>query len=263
MKSLRSLPVAGLLVAATALAQSPFDGTWRPDPQRPPASQPPDVVEVTANLYKCVSCDPPYAVKPDGIDHPIASNPYYDTLSITIVDPHTIKKVAKQGGELAIESTMTVSADGRNLTESQVLYHVGPRNLAVTKKSVRAAAGAAGANLLSGSWHLLEADLTNHDEDTTFKVSGGSLTMTDRMGRSFTAKLDGTDAPYKGDPEFTSVSLKTPDARTIEEYDKKDGTVVKMSRWTIDPDGRTLHARFDDTHGKVQTQTGHKVESSG
>jgi hypothetical protein len=249
-------------VAATALAQSPFDGTWRPDPQKPPASQPPDVVQITPDLYKCVSCEPPYAVKPDGLDHPIAGNSRYDTLSITIVDARTVKKVAKKSGQPAIESTMTVSADGRALTEAQVLY-IGPRKFAMTRKSVRAAPASAGANLVSGSWRLLEADLTNHDEDTTFKVSGGTLTMADHMGRSFHAKLDGTDAPYEGDADFTSVSLKVIDPRTIEEYDKKDGKVVKISRWTIDPDGRTIHARFDDTHGKVQTQTGHKIESSG
>jgi hypothetical protein len=49
----------------------------------------------------------------------------------------------------------------------------------VTKKSVRAAPAPAGANLVSGSWRLLEADLTHHDEDTSFKVAAGSLTMTD------------------------------------------------------------------------------------
>jgi len=33
-----------------------------------------------------------------------------------------------------------------------------------------------------------------HDEDTTLHVVGQTITMTDRMGRSFEAKLDGTDA---------------------------------------------------------------------
>jgi hypothetical protein len=49
------------------------------------------------------------------------------------------------------------------------------------------------------------------------------------MGRSFSAQLDGTEAPYNGSDEFTSVSLKMVDGHTIEESDKKDGKVVKIS----------------------------------
>ncbi|MFZ0731214.1 MAG: hypothetical protein WAM79_02700 [Candidatus Sulfotelmatobacter sp.] len=42
----------------------------------------------------------------------------------------------------------------------------------------------------------------------TYKVNGNELTMTNPTGQSYTAKLDGTEAPYKGDPGTTSVSLK-------------------------------------------------------
>ena len=42
-----------------------------------------------------------------------------------------------------------------------------------------------------------------------------------------------------GDSDFNSVSLEVIHARTIEELDKKDGKVVKIDRWAIDPDGST------------------------
>jgi len=83
--------------------------------------------------------------------------------------------------------------------------------------------------------------------------------MTDRMGRSFEAKLDGTDAPYKGSPEFTSVSIKLINPNTLEESDKNGGKVVKICTSSVDPDGKTMHARFDDLHGRIQKQTGHKI----
>jgi len=57
------------------------------------------------------------------------------------------------------------------------------------------------------------------------------------------------------------VSLKLIDDRTIEESDKKDGKVVKVSRWSIDPDGKTIHARFDDTRGHVQQQSGRRISN--
>ena len=262
MKLMGALAFVGLLatLAPPSHAQSPFDGTWRPDPQRPPATRKPDVFELDQGSYKCQSCQPAYTIQADGADHAVPGNPYYDTMSITVVDPHTVRRLGKKNGKTVIKSTATVSEDGRELTESQILYGMGPAELGLTSHSTRVGAGRSGAHLLSGEWRLLQADLTNHDEDTTFKVAAGALAMSDRMGRSFTAKLDGTDAPYQGDPNFTSVALKRVDGRTIEEYDKKDGQVVKISRWSIDPDGKTIHARFDDTHGKVQEQTGHKVE---
>jgi hypothetical protein len=80
------------------------------------------------------------------------------------------------------------------------------------------------------------------------------------MGRSFAAKLDGTEAPYKGSDEFTTVTLKEIDDHTIEESDRRGGKVVKISLWSISHDGMTMHVRFDNTQGYVQEQTGHKVQ---
>jgi hypothetical protein len=40
----------------------------------------------------------------------------------------------------------------------------------------------------------------------------------------------------------------------------KDAQVVKISRWTVGPDGKTMHARFDDTHGHIQEEDGHKIQ---
>jgi hypothetical protein len=84
--------------------------------------------------------------------------------------------------------------------------------------------------------------------------------MSDRLGRSFSARLDGTEAPYEGTDDFTSLSLKVIDDHTIEESDKRDGKVVKIALWAVSPDGRTMHVRFDDTHGHVEEQNGRKVE---
>jgi hypothetical protein len=33
-----------------------------------------------------------------------------------------------------------------------------------------------------------------------------------------------------------------------------------VERWSVDADGKTMHARFDDTQGHVQEQDGHKVQ---
>jgi hypothetical protein len=55
------------------------------------------------------------------------------------------------------------------------------------------------------------------------------------------------------------VSVRLLDSRTIEERDKNHGRVIKITRWAVDPDGTTIHARFDDTHGRIQEQAGQKL----
>ena len=248
------------LICATASAQSAFDGTWRPDPQRPGPNAKPDEYALSHGTYECRSCQPPYRLPADGHDHPVAGNPAYDTLSVQVIDARTVAKVAKKQGQTVAETRASVSADGNTLVEQQRVFGMGPGPIELTRKSTRAVQPQSPADSpLSGSWRAIETDLTHHDEDTTFKVHDQTLSMTDRMGRSFEAKLDGTTAPYKGSSEFNSVAVKLINANTIEESDKKDGTVVKVSTWTLEPDGKTIHARFDDLHGRVQEQTGHKL----
>jgi hypothetical protein len=211
-------------------------------------------------IYDCQSCSPPYKIKADGLDQPISGNPYYDTLSIATVDERKVMKTANKGGRTMAESEVVVSADGKIETERQTLYFMAPRPIGMTTHSSRLSAGARGSHLVSGAWRMTDSDVSNHAEDTIFHINGDTLEMSDRMGRSFAAKLDGTEAPYKGSDEFTSVSLKKIDGHTIEESDKRGGKVVKISLWSIGPDGKTMHVRFDNTQGSVQEQTGQKVE---
>jgi hypothetical protein len=248
-----------MLLPAIGFAQSKFDGTWRPDPERP-THQKPESALLANGLYECPSCMPPYKVKADGQDQAIAGNPYYDTLKIALIDDRTITKTAKKNGKMTMETKVTVAADGAGKTEVQTLFDVAPRPIELTAKYKRVSPAAPGSHQVSGEWQMLEYEVSNHAEDTTFKVSDGGLSMSDQMGRSFSAKFDGTRAPYKGSEEFNGVSLKLIDDKTIEESDLHDGKVVKISRWTLAPDGRTIHARFDDTHGHIQQQDGHKVE---
>lgn len=252
--------VGWMVLSPLCMAQSVFNGTWRPDPQTFGATRKPDVVELAHGVYACQTCAPPYKIKADGHDQALAGNPHYDTLSIRTVDDRTVSKTAKKAGKAVAETKISVSADGKTKTEVGTFYDVAPRPIEMTTHSSRVSAGPQGSHLISGAWRMIDGDVPNHAEDTVFKVGGGTLSMSDRMGRSFSARLDGSDAPYNGSDEFSRVSLKMIDSHTIEESDKKGGKIVKISRWSVDPDGKTMHVRFDDTHGFVQEQTGHKVE---
>jgi hypothetical protein len=209
--------------------------------------------------YDCRTCTPPYKIKADGLDQSISGNPNYDTLSIRTIDRQKVLKTAKKSGKTVAESEIVVSAEGQRKTERQTVYFMAPRPIEITTHSLRVSAGSAGSHAISGTWRATDAGVSNHAEDTIFKISHDRLQMSDGLGRSFAAKLDGTEAPYRGSEEFTSVTLKVIDDHTIEESDRRGGKIVKISRWSIGTDGRTMHVRFDDTQGHVQEQTGHKV----
>jgi hypothetical protein len=260
MRTTRVGALLALMASSPAIfAQSLFDGTWRPDPQRPGPDEKPDVLTLSNGMYECQSCRPPYRVAADGQDHAVSGNPRFDTVAITIVDSHTVLKTARRNGAIVVESRTVVAADGNSKTETQTVAGVGPRPFHFAAKATRVTPAAAGSHALSGSWRVLEADLVNHDEDTTYRVADGTLTMNDRMGRSFAVKLDGTVAPYRGDDRYTGVAARWIDDRTIEESDRNGDSVVLVAQWQVEPDGRTMHVRFDDTHGHVMEQTGHKL----
>jgi hypothetical protein len=260
MKTVSTLAFLGLMtVSPLGIAQSVFNGTWRPDPQTFSPTSEPDVVQLANGVYECQTCTPPYKAKANGQDQSV-SGPYYDTLNVSVVDDRTVLRAAKKDGKTVVETKSVVSADGKTKTEVQTMYDMAPRPIEMTSHSTRVTGGSPGAHLVSGAWRMTDADVSNHAEDTIFKISGGTLSMSDRMGRSFSAKLDGTEAPYEGSDEFTSVSLKMIDLHTIEESDKQGGKVVKISRWSVGPDGKTMHVRFDDTQGHVQEQNGRKVQ---
>jgi hypothetical protein len=57
----------------------------------------------------------------------------------------------------------------------------------------------------------------------TLKVEVDTLNMTNSIGQSYAAKLDGTDAPYKDDPVISSVSVRRLSKGTFEETENETG----------------------------------------
>ena len=70
--------------------------------------------------------------------------------------------------------------------------------------------------------------------------------MTSKTGQSYTAKLDGTEAPMKGDPGVTSVSVKMMGKNTLVETDKRGDKVISVTTLTVSPDGKSGKAVAED-----------------
>jgi hypothetical protein len=253
---MKKLPLFGLLIALVvsvpAIAQNAFDGTWKFNLNDAQFPKKPDVYLLQDGMYHCKTCVPPIDVKADGQDQPVAGHPYFDSVSIKVVDERTIEEVDKKNGKTVATSKTVVSQDGKaanfEFTDSSNT-NADP----VTGKGTvtQVAKGPAGSHAVSGSWVTSKLETVSDNGLTvTFKVEGDSLSMTNLTGQSYVAKLDGTDSPYKGDPGTTSVSVKSMGKNTIEETDKRDGKVISVARMTVGSDGKTMTIKVEDKlHG--------------
>jgi hypothetical protein len=108
----------------------------------------------------------------------------------------------------------------------------------------------------------MRTGLTNASADlvtVTYKVDSDTLTMTDPTGDAFTAKMDGTEAPYKGNAGITTVSVKKTGPRTILETDMRDGKTVETVKSTVARDGNTITVVDNDKlHHRVTTYKANK-----
>ena len=180
---------------------------------------------------------PPIRVSANGHDQRV-SGQNYDSISIAIVDGHTIRLIQKRNGQIDSDEKFTVSADGKTATDEFANWKISMR---------RTADAPPGSHLMSGSWQTFKIE-SNSDRELlmTFRLRGGIFSMSRPSGASYSAELDGPDSPYIGEPRFNKVSVKRIDARTIEETDKFNGKVLTVSRMTVTADGTLMNLSVHD-----------------
>ena len=240
---------AALLMPVVAAAQNAFDGTWKVDMSNVNFPKKPDVFLLQNGTYECKTCTPPISIKADGTDQAVSGHPYIDTIAVEVVNDHEIKETDKKDGKVVGTSTTTISPDGNTSSfefSDSSNTNGGPP---VTGKgeATRVAKGPAGSHAASGSWHTTKMESLSDNATTfTYKFSGDEITMTNPTGQTYTTKLNGTDAPMKGDPGVTSVAVKMMGKNTLEETDKRDGKVITVVKMTVAPDGKTAKVNVAD-----------------
>jgi hypothetical protein len=245
---MKILRFALLFLAPTLLyGQAAFNGTWKFSPQSAQFSGKPTTFSLKNGMYRCDSCAPKLIAKADGQDQKRTGSPYADAVSVRAVDDSTIEVINKKNGKQVGKSTDKVSDDGNTLTSEWgfVSDNGQTGNGKVTSK--RVAPAPSGAHKASGSWQTEKVDDASESVLTvTYTATEDGLSMSDMTGDSYTAKFDGKDYPYKGDPGVTTVALKKIDANTVEETDKRDGKVIFTSHMTVSSDGQTMSIENND-----------------
>jgi hypothetical protein len=252
-----SLAFVVLLMPMIATAQSAFDGTWKIDMNKVGFPKKPNIYLLQDGMYECKSCVPPYKIKADGTDEAVSGHPYFDAVAIKVVSDHEIEETDKKSGKVVSTSTSTVSSDGKTLrfTFSDSSNTNGGAPVTGKGEAERVAKGPSGSNAISGSWRTTKIENISDNAITwAYKVNGNEMTMTAPTGQSYTAKLDGTEAPMKGDPGVSSVTVKMIGKDTFEETDKRDGKVTGVWKMTVAADGKSAKAVYDDKLQGTRTE---------
>lgn len=244
---MRKLLVFLFLLPLLASAQSSLDGTWKVDFSKSKLEDKPEVRVLKDGMYECRTCRFKYTIKADGSDQQVTGNPYMDSLSVKVVDDKHIERSWKKDGRITGSDKQSVSDDG-NTTTIQWTDNSAENGKTITGQTVmkRVAKGPAGSHAVSGSWKPEKvSDVTEEGMLLTLKVEGDSLTMSTPTGQGYTAKFDGTEAPFTGDPGIRKVSLKKLTANSIQETDMdQNGKVVNIT--TMSSNGKELTLNNDD-----------------
>ena len=242
---MKALTLCALLLPLSALADSPFDGTWVSKEETATMDKKPYVISLANGVWHSESAVPPIKVKADGTDQPVKGHPYYDTIAVKSSGPDGVELTSKKAGKASGTATYTLSADGKTLTLKWT-DQTGTEAASGETVYERVKAAPAGAHAVSGSWRAVKVqNLTANARTLTFKSTADGLRMSTPTGQSYTAKFDGKEFPVAGDPGGTTVALKRVDANTIVETDRRDGKVVEVDRWTVAPDGKTLKVEWE------------------
>lgn len=241
-----ALPLA--LLPAIALAQSALVGTWKADLGNLQLPTKPDEFQLRAGEWQCKTCAPPVTVKADGQPHPVSGHPYYDSMAVRIVDDHTVVESDVRKGKTVTTTTYRISADGKTLTQEfddSSNSNAAPVTGAV--EETRVASGPAGSHAVSGGWRATKV-LSASDNGLvfTYALEGSKLKMTNLTGQTYTAPMDGSDAPFMGDPGQTSVAIKRVDDHNYDETDKREGKVIGTSHIRVAADGKSMTVAWKD-----------------
>lgn len=230
-----------LLIPACAFAQSAFNGTWKTDMSSMKGTGTPVVIHLKDGKYENDS-HPPIKVKADGEDHPVSGHPGLDTVAIKVLNDHSYQETDKKNGKVVSTGTFTVAADGKtgtyDFTDSS-----GASVVTGKLKVKREAKGAPGSNATAGTWQFGSYDdISAGALIATYKIDGDTISFSNPIGDSYTAKINGKAAPFTNASGVagTTVSVKRLGKNGLQETYYQDGKKVSTATMTVSADGHTV-----------------------
>ena len=252
---MKKMTVLILLIPVSALASTPFDGTWKVNLDSIQVSGKPNVEEIKDGMYTCSSCVPSFTIKADGTDQQTPVHNLRDHMAIKIVSPTVVQYTEKKDGKVTSVSGSPCPAMAARSRRCLPTTRPTSRSSGeFTEKRVGPAA--AGAHAVSGAW--MQDSMPQFSEAARLIVlqsTDNGLKMT-WYGRVTDAKFDGKEYATQNDPDHTLVTLKKISDRQFEERDRREGQIFDIVMWTVSPDGKTITSVDEDPrHGTKSSMT--------
>lgn len=246
--------------ASEAASADALNGTWKADLASLKFEGKPDEYLLQGGTYKCSTCIPPLTVAADGQFHPVADRPYYDSMSVKVVDDRTVEVRRRKGEKEVSSATLQVSEDGNVLsTKFTDATTPGAPPIEGTGTARRAGPAPGGAHLISGQW--VQDRIQDYSEDAlniSFRIDGNKVTM-NGQGQSYTAELGGPAVAIQGDTGGTMIAVAREGANGIRETVTRDGKQVGISTIVPSADGQSItFTSSDPRDGSKTTWTGKK-----
>jgi len=224
-----------LFLASTLLTQSRFEGTWEMKMDTARFSGGAEAYLLDQGIYHCLTCVPRVDVEMNGADQNVSGHPSFDSIAVRVKSANAVEFIMKKRGRPTFSCTETVSPSGNIMTED---FSDRPTSQPFTGKAVfvRRTRGTPGSHLLSGSWEM--------------------RTLTNLDGKGPTTSFQAT----KEDAGHSAVSLRMLRDGTIEEMDKQNGKIVRITRMTVSRDGQSMRVKsIDKQLGRISTYTSKKL----
>lgn len=221
-------------VATPALAQSPFDGTWKLVTDDAQVSSGRFDISLDYGVYACRSCTPSWSVPADGRFHPVTGHGDFDETSVQVMDNRTVIFTRRKGGRGVYQAVDSISEDGNFLAFSWTEFGGAGTAVSGTGSWIRVTPRRPGSHPITGTWRELRPDSMSDNASTfTIRTHGDALHMTFGTGESLTARFGGPPAKFDGDPSGTLVSVRRINDKAFEETDMRDGQIVTVRTSTL------------------------------
>jgi hypothetical protein len=256
MKAASVVLLLAVLFPSASRSQSPFDGTWviDIDKNRNFAAEKPIAFSLADGMFRGGD----RVLKADGEDQKVPATGYWDTVSVRIVDDHTVEVTSKKAGKPMFTETDTVSPDGDTLTQV-VKDTTEAEAVAFESEFRRIAPATPGAHVLSGSWQIFKQSRSANSTIISYKCTSQGFSAETPLGEKFDAKFDGKFYLIEDDPAHTMVAVKRINANTVEMTNQRDGKIVFVVHLEVTPDGKAIHASSESKEdGSVKTWGLHK-----
>lgn len=234
-------------LCSSALAASPFDGTWSLDRDKTKPTGTFSFQKAAIGALKYSDPQESYTVRLNGTP---VTTPLGEEVSMHQTGERSYAFVSKRNGKLQTDEHWEVSADERNLTIDWQTFAPDGKTYHSKEIDERTAPGAG----LAGTWKIVKLDTDRSDAVVIRSADGGRVIIGSKTNQTtLSARWDGRD--YRPDgpliPAGATIALSEVGPQEFKMTSKLNGAIVAVTDYRLAADGRTMASESRDGKGHL------------